>query len=326
MKNTYTNKTNSKKGTSKQTEEKSAFDVFKKKKVKAEDFKHFKKKSDKDSKYKTATAKVIKAFVKPKIAKVDELASPTPKKKGTSQIELNAPIRLNKFLSESGVCARRKADEYISQGAVKVNGKIVTELGTKVLTSDFITVNGDPIPERSRMIYIILNKPKDVITSTNDEFDRTTIMDIVKKDARIYPVGRLDRNTTGVILLTNDGELAHRLTHPSYEIERIYNVKLDKPLQFGDAKQISEGVELEDGKTSPCNVSINPLDPTKIILTLTEGRNREVRRIFEEVGYIVKQLERKYFAGLSVKGLGRGDYRHLTKYEIIDLKNQVKLI
>jgi 23S rRNA pseudouridine2605 synthase len=234
-------------------------------------------------------------------------------------------IRLNKYIAESGLCSRRKADEYIENGSVKVNGKVVKELGTKVKPSDEVTVNGDPVSYYNKNVYIILNKPKDVITTTADELGRKTVMDIVKRRERVYPVGRLDRNTTGVLLLTNDGELAHRLIHPSYQIEKLYNATLDKKLNFDHAKKIAEGVQLEDGKTAPCFVFIEPTDNTKVTLVLKEGKYREIRRIFEHFGYDVKKLDRKEFAGLSNKGMKRGDYRFLTTKEINELKKKVKL-
>lgn len=246
-------------------------------------------------------------------------------KRTAKQDDPNAPVRLNKFLAEAGVGSRRKADELIAQGVVKVNGAVTTELGTKVVKSDFITVNGDPIKEKTNTVYIILNKPKNVLTTSSDDRGRKTVLDIVKKQTRIFPVGRLDRNTTGAILLTNDGELAHRLTHPSYEIERIYIVKLDSEIKFEDAKSISLGVELEDGPTQPCEIDVNPNDKTKLIITLKEGKNREVRRLFEHFGYEVKQLSRKIFAGLSISGLKVGEYRHLTRGEVRKLKKLVKL-
>lgn len=235
-------------------------------------------------------------------------------------------VRLNKFIADSGLASRRKADEMIAAGEVRVNGKIVTELGTKVTPTDNVSVGGDMIKSVSkRDIYILLNKPKDCITTTSDELNRRTVMDIVKSRHRIYPVGRLDRNTTGVLLLTNDGELANRLTHPRYGIQRTYNVTLNKEILLDHAKAISHGIELEDGKTSPCEVSVNPKDYTRIIITITEGKNREVRRIFEALGYDVKRLDRKFYAGLSNNGMKRGEYRHLTRNELLDLKKLVKL-
>lgn len=234
-------------------------------------------------------------------------------------------IRLNKFIAESGLCSRRKADEYIEQGAVKINGKVVKELGTKVKASDNITVNGDPVSYYNKNVYILLNKPKDVITTTSDELGRKTVMDIVKRRERIYPVGRLDRNTTGVLIMTNDGEMAHRLIHPSYQIEKLYNATLDKKLHFDHAKKIADGVELEDGKTAPCFVFVEPTDNTKVKLVLKEGKYREIRRMFEHFGYTVKKLDRKEFAGLSNSGMKRGEYRFLTTKEINELKKKVKL-
>lgn len=241
--------------------------------------------------------------------------------KGISIEKANEPVRINKFLAEAGVASRRKVDELILEGLVKVNGKLVEEPGVKVSATDFITVNGDPIKEIKHNIYILLNKPKNIITTTSDDKDRKTVLDIVKKHDRIFPIGRLDRNTTGVLLLTNDGDLAYRLTHPKFEVERTYNVKLDKILLPEHARQISKGIQLDNGEESgQCDVFINPSDETKIILTIREGKNREVRRIFETLGYEVKQLERKFFAGLSTKGLARGEYRHLLKNEVNDLK------
>lgn len=241
--------------------------------------------------------------------------------------DLNEPIRLNKFLADSNVASRRASDELIASGVVKVNGKVVTELGTKVTRHDFITVNGDPIKEKKNLIYILLNKPKNVLTTTSDDRGRQTVLDIVKKHVRIFPVGRLDRNTTGALILTNDGDLAYRLTHPSYEIERIYNVKIDKPLTNEHARKIAEGgIELdEEDKTGPAELMINPEDRTKIVLKLKEGKNREVRRIFEHFEYEVKQLTRKYFANLTITGMKVGEYRHLTRQEVLQLKRMVKL-
>ncbi len=247
-----------------------------------------------------------------------------PDRKETNILD-NGPVRLNKVIAESGVTSRRKADELITAGSVKVNGTIVNQLGYKVNPGDKITVNGNPIPEVLRKVYILFNKPKDLIISTKDEKDRTTVMDVVKSSVRIFPVGRLDRNTTGALLLTNDGEIAHRLLHPSYQIERTYSVLLDKELLPKDAEQISKGVELEDGMTSPCNVFFDPRSRKKIILTLKEGRNHEVKRIFMYLGYNVKQLDRKVFADLSVQRMERGEYRHLNRAEIIHLKKLVNL-
>ncbi len=230
-------------------------------------------------------------------------------------------IRLNKYIADAGLVSRRKADELIEAGFVKVNKKIVKELGTKIELGDFVTVKGDPIEVSHSHLYILLNKPKDCITTTNDDKGRKTVMNIVRLRSRVYPVGRLDRNTTGVLLLTNDGELANKLTHPRYQIERVYNAKLDKVLQADDAKKIAEGLEIEPNiKTAPCIVNINPADKTKVTLILTEGKNHEVKKLFETVGYTVKSLDRKYYHNLSTKGLRRGEYRFLTRKEIIELQ------
>jgi len=242
------------------------------------------------------------------------------KKSSSSESEL---IRLNKFIADAGYCSRRKADELISSGYVKVNGAIVKELGAKVHPSDLVTIKGDPVSIKDHNIYIVLNKPKNVITTTSDEKGRKTVLDIVRKQARIFPVGRLDRNTTGVFLLTNDGELAHRLTHPSYEIPREYAVKLNKVLKVADAQKIADGLEIDGEKMAPCNIFISPEDKTKVFITLTEGKNHEVKRIFESLGYEVKQLDRKSYAGITYKGLEKGRYRHLTRKEVLYLKKLV---
>lgn len=234
-------------------------------------------------------------------------------------------LRLNKAISDSGLMSRRKADDLITQGFVKVNGRVVTELGLKIKHSDRVTVNGDPIPELSRLDYIILNKPKNYICTTADEKDRKTIFDIVKSKERVFPVGRLDRNTTGVILITNDGELTNRLTHPSYEIKKTYAVRLNKEISIDIIKEITEGVLLEDGLTAPAFIILDPKDKTKVTITITEGKNREVRRIFEHFGFEIVSLTRKTFAGISAKGLSRGEYRRLDKREVDYLRKLVGL-
>lgn len=234
-------------------------------------------------------------------------------------------IRLNKMIADAGICSRRKADELIREGRVKINRKTVIELGTRVRRSDFITVDGDPIKEKQQLDYILLNKPKDYITTTSDEKDRKTVMDIVRKRKRLYPVGRLDRNTTGALLITNDGDLANRLMHPRYEVERTYIAKLDKEIDPAHASKISGGVELEDGMTAPCHVFIRPDDKSIVSVTLIEGKNHEVKRLFSEFGYFVKSLERKFYANLDCRGLKRGQYRHLNRREVANLKKLVGL-
>jgi 23S rRNA pseudouridine2605 synthase len=242
----------------------------------------------------------------------------------------SAVMRLNKFLASSGVCSRRQADELIAKGVVKVNGATITEHGSRVHLSDLVTVNGEPVNAEKHLTYILLNKPKDYITTTSDEKGRKTVMDLIPLRQRIYPVGRLDRNTTGAILLTNDGEMAHRLMHPSYRVSRVYAAYLDKRLTLADAKKISEGVEItpEDGepyRSGECNVSIDPEDPRAAFIELAEGKNREVRRIFESLGYEVEKLDRRQYAGITTRGLQRGEYRHLTATEVRALEKLVKL-
>ena len=229
--------------------------------------------------------------------------------------------RINKYLADSGVASRRAVEELIVNGEVKVNRRIVTDLASRIMPGDFVTVKGEPVTDVRRMVYILLNKPKDVITTSDDEFGRKTVLDLIKTDKRLFPVGRLDRNTTGVLLLTNDGELAHRLTHPSYQISRVYNVTLNANIDHIHAKQISRGVTLDDGEeTQPCEVFVDPLDGKKLIIELREGKNREVRRIFEKFGYDVRKLDRKFFATLSTRGLARGKYRVLTRRELSELR------
>lgn len=237
----------------------------------------------------------------------------------------NKPIRLNKFLADAGIASRRKADEIIASGIVKINGVTVTNLATTVRPTDVVSVQGNIVTHRKRNLYILLNKPKDYITTVADEQGRKTVLNLINIDERIYPVGRLDRNTTGVLLITNDGELAYRLTHPKYEIERIYTAHLDKPLKTIDAEKIAQGVDLDGEKTAPCEIFIAPEDHRKLTLILKEGKNREVKRIFEKFGYEVQKLDRKMFAGLTVRGLKRGEFRFLNRKEILALKTLVGL-
>lgn len=234
--------------------------------------------------------------------------------------------RLNKVLADAGVASRRAADEMITEGRVKVNGEVVTQLGMRVTANDRIMVDGKLIGDPERHIYILLNKPKDTITTTSDERGRRTVMDLVDSRERIYPVGRLDRNTTGALLLTNDGALANRLMHPRYGVPRLYDVTLDKPLEFRDARSISEGVTLENGEeTQPCEISIEDRDRTRLSIILHEGKNREVRRLFEHFGYEVTRLDRKQYAGLTTRGLARGEHRRLDRKEISMLRRLVNL-
>ena len=228
------------------------------------------------------------------------------------------PIRLNKYLANAGVCSRREADEFIEAGVVKVNGEVVTELGTKVKRSDEVHFH-DQLVNIEKKVYILLNKPKDYVTTSDDPQNRKTVMDLVKGACRerIYPVGRLDRNTTGVLLLTNDGELATKLTHPQYLKKKIYHVYLDKNVSAADMKQIAEGIELEDGEIHADAIEYaNETDRKQVGIEIHSGRNRIVRRIFEHLGYKVIRLDRVFFAGLTKKNVRRGDWRFLTEKEV----------
>lgn len=231
---------------------------------------------------------------------------------------------LNKFIAHAGVCARRDAAELVKKGLVKVNGEMVTEPGHKVSAKDEIKVNGKKIFLAKNLVYILLNKPKDYITTTDDPQKRKTVLDIITRatQERVYPVGRLDRNTSGVLLLTNDGELAQKLTHPSNEIKKVYAVTLDKPLDKKDFDQILKGITLEDG---PASVDVlayaDAKDKTQLGVEIHSGRNRIVRRIFEHLGYSVKNLDRVVFAGLTKKNIDRGKWRYLSEKEVRDLKH-----
>jgi 23S rRNA pseudouridine2605 synthase len=231
--------------------------------------------------------------------------------------------RLNKAIADAGVASRRRADELIRSGCVRINGMVVTELGTKVEIDDMVTVNGEPITRYKHLTYVVLNKPKDVISTSSDEKGRATVFDIVKIKSRLFTIGRLDRNTTGVLLITNDGDLANKLMHPRYGITRVYKASLDKPLRQDHMRQIAKGVELEDGPTQPVEIAVDPSDKTSVLLAIREGRNREVRRIFELFDYEVKRLDRKEYANITTRGLKRGEYRHLTREEVAELQRLV---
>jgi 23S rRNA pseudouridine2605 synthase len=230
---------------------------------------------------------------------------------------------LNKYLAHGGVSSRREAADLIKEGNVKVNGKVVTEPGYKMADGDEVTVNGKKIFITKNLVYILVNKPKDYITTTDDPQKRKTVLDLIKKatQERVYPVGRLDRNTSGVLLITNDGELAQKLTHPSNQVRKIYAVTLNKPLEKGDFDRILKGVTLEDG---PAYVDVlaysDANDRTQVGVEIHSGRNRIVRRIFESQGYDVKNLDRVMFAGLTKKNVERGKYRFLTEKEVRNLK------
>jgi 23S rRNA pseudouridine2605 synthase len=227
-------------------------------------------------------------------------------------------MRLNRFVANAGVCSRREADKYIAAGLVTVNGKPVTEMGVKVKMTDDVRFDGRRL-NAEKKVYVLLNKPKDFVTTTSDPHAERTVMELIENacDERVYPVGRLDRSTTGVLLFTNDGELADRLTHPSHNIKKIYQVTLDKPLTKNDLLQIADGVELEDGLVAADAISyIDQSEKTEIGIEIHSGRNRIVRRIFEHLGYKVKKLDRVFFAGLTKKNLPRGRWRLLSQKEV----------
>lgn len=233
-------------------------------------------------------------------------------------VDPNEPIRLNKFLANAGVCSRREADEFIQAGVVTVNGEVVTELGTKITRADEVKFHDQPV-KIEKKVYILLNKPKDCMVTSDDPQERKTVMDLVKDACpeRIYPVGRLDRNTTGVLLLTNDGELSSKLTHPKFLKKKVYHVHLDKALSLEDMRKIAEGIFLDDGEIKADDIQyVDERDKSQVGIEIHSGKNRIVRRIFESLGYRVTRLDRVLFAGLTKKGLRRGDWRFLTQKEV----------
>ena len=254
-----------------------------------------------------------RTFSKPKTGGLKNI----PKKNNPS-----GEMRLNRFIANAGVCSRREADTYISAGMVSVNGNIITELGVKVLPTDEVRFDGTKL-NAEKKVYLLLNKPKDFVTTTDDPHADKIVMDLVKDACteRIYPVGRLDRNTTGLLLFTNDGDLSKRLTHPSHTMKKVYQVSLDKPVTMDHLQQIADGIDLEDGRIAADAVSyISSEEKNEIGIEIHSGRNRIVRRIFEHFGYRVKKLDRVLFAGLTKKNLPRGKYRFLTDKEIQFLK------
>ncbi|MGC9354455.1 MAG: pseudouridine synthase [Mariniphaga sp.] len=263
-----------------------------------------------------------------KVIQLKKRAESTPKKEvplpGKRPIKTTptSEMRLNRFIANAGVCSRREADKYITAGLVSVNGAVVTEMGVKVKMTDDVRFDGKKLNAENK-IYLLLNKPKDFVTTTDDPHAERTVMELVKDACpeRIYPVGRLDKSTTGVLLFTNDGELSDRLTHPRHNIKKIYQVSLDKPLTKNDMLLIAEGVELEDGAIAADAISyIDGKNKTEIGMEIHSGRNRVVRRIFEHLGYKVKKLDRVYFAGLTKKNLPRGKWRFLSHKEVQFLK------
>ena len=235
-----------------------------------------------------------------------------------NNIDPTQPLRLNKFLANAGVCSRREADDFIEAGVVTVNGQVVTELGTKILRTDEVRFHDQPVTLEKK-VYVLLNKPKDYVTTTDDPQQRKVVMDLVKDACpeRIYPVGRLDRNTTGVLLLTNDGDLASKLTHPKFLKKKVYHVYLDKNVTAYDMQQIADGITLDDGEIKADAIEYaSPTDKKQVGIEIHSGKNRIVRRIFESLGYHVTKLDRVQFAGLTKKNLRRGDWRFLTEKEV----------
>jgi 23S rRNA pseudouridine2605 synthase len=230
-------------------------------------------------------------------------------------------VRLNKFIANSGICSRREADEYITAGLISVNGQIITELGTKIKRDDDVRFNKERLKGENKA-YVLLNKPKNYITTTDDPHAKKTVMELIEGACkeRVYPVGRLDRNSTGVLLFTNDGDLAKQLTHPSNNKLKVYQVRIDKNVTKADLKALTEGIELEDGLAVADNIHVSDTNKAELGVEIHSGKNRVIRRMFEKLGYEVVKLDRVYFAGLTKKGLRRGQYRLLTTKEVEMLK------
>ncbi|WP_067036365.1 pseudouridine synthase [Allomuricauda sp. CP2A] len=276
------------------------------------------KKSDNDRKRKPSKNNKGKYERKPHSKKFNSAEKKSTPRKPSNPDE----IRLNRYIANAGICSRREADTYIAAGNVTVNGKVITEMGFKVKRSDDVRFDGKRLnPEKKE--YILLNKPKNFITTTSDEKGRRTVMELISSasKARLLPVGRLDRNTTGLLLFTNDGDLTKKLTHPKHGVRKIYHVHLDKSLSLADLHQIEAGLELEDGTIDVDSISFIQGAPKREVgVEIHSGRNRIVRRIFEHLGYEVTKLDRVIFAGLTKKDLPRGHWRHLTEQEVINLK------
>ena len=235
-------------------------------------------------------------------------------------------MRLNKYLAWCGIASRRKADELIAEGHVKLNGKRITEMGTTVdESSDVVTVDGKRIEPIRNKVYILMNKPKGVITTAKDELGRKNVLDLIDIRERVFPVGRLDRNSEGLLLLTNDGEMANRLTHPRYKVTKTYRARLDRPVDPDDLEPLASGIELEDGKTAPARVHYYADSADRIELQIREGRKHQVRRMFEALGYEVKALKRTRFGPLNLKGVERGRWRLLSRSEVWQLRKAVGL-
>ncbi len=255
--------------------------------------------------------------------------TPFNKKSNTNPIPSDNPpskagMRLNKYVAHCGICSRRQAAEYVKQGLVSVNEEVEKNPAYQVQEADIIKYKGSIIEPETRKVYILLNKPKDVVTTAKDERGRRTVLDIIgtEVEERIYPVGRLDKATTGLLVLTNDGDLAKKLSHPRYNVKKFYHVVLDKPVSLVDLEKIRKGIELEDGIATVDGADyVKGQEKNEVGMELHLGRNRIIRRIFEHLGYRVKRLDRTYFAGLTKKDLPRGRFRNLTEREIVMLKH-----
>ncbi len=250
----------------------------------------------------------------------------TSPKTASQEPHVKEEMRINKFIAHAGLCSRREADNFISAGRVKVNGEVVTELGSKVKKADKVVVDGQEL-SLEPFIYILLNKKSGTITTTDDEKDRSTVMDTIETATgyRVYPAGRLDRNTQGLLILTNDGDLAHRLMHPSYQVKKTYLVTPNRILTDEEVDKLREGVDLEDGFIKPHSVKRDPLHEEKIIISVFEGRNHLIRRMIDHIGAVVERLKRVKYAGLSEKDLTTGRWRYLQQNEINNLRRLVKL-
>ena len=247
-----------------------------------------------------------------------------PLKPAHSESEPSEGMRLNKYIAHCGIASRRGAADIIKSGKVKVDGKLVVDIGYRVLEGQVVTLNDKKVAPEVNKVYVLINKPKGYITTVKDERGRKTVMDILggKVSERIYPVGRLDRNTSGLLLMTNDGDLAKKLSHPSHEVKKIYRVFLDKDVDPTDLEKLKTGITLEDGKTAVDTANyIDGVAHNEVGVELHSGKNRIIRRLFEHLGYDVKRLDRVYYAGLTKKNLSRGWFRHLTKREVIMLKH-----
>ena len=296
--------------------------IAKMERKKNDNFKKFIKNKPATTRFDKEEPKKRRPVVKLNNPKQSDSPSPEKKAQKIAEKESKPGIRLNKYISNSGVCSRRDADALISSGQITVNGKVVTELGTRVQLTDDVQFNNQKLNPESK-VYILLNKPKNTVTTSSDPEGRRTVLDIIEDacDERVYPVGRLDRNTTGLLLLTNDGDLSKKLTHPSYEVRKIYHAQLDKPLTKAHLDDIRRGVELEDGLMEVDEISyVNTSDSSEVGVEIHSGRNRIVRRLFEHLGYTVEKLDRVYFSGLTKKHLPRGKWRFLTADEIKFLK------